>query len=64
MQFSFHLNFKEIVTGICGCLLLNFAEMNGYNIILLNIIDTSKTHAGHAHRSARKNRLGSFTVER
>ena len=62
MQFSFHLNFKEIVTGICGCLLLNFAEMNGYNIILLNII--SKTHAGHAHRSARKNRLGSFTVER
>ena len=23
MQFSFHLNFKEIGTGICGCLLLN-----------------------------------------
>ena len=45
----FILNFQEILTGICGCLLLSLAECNGYNIILLNIIDTSKTHAGHVH---------------
>ena len=31
-----------------------FAESNGYNIILPNIIDTGKTHAGHVHRSERK----------
>ena len=39
---------------------LNFAESNGYNIILPNIIDASKTHAGHVHRSARKKSLRKF----
>ena len=63
-QSFFNLNFQEILTGICGCLLLNFAENNGYNILLPNIIDTSITHAGYVHLSARRNPWGSFIVQR
>ena len=63
-QSFFNLNFQEILTGICGCLLLNFAENNGYNILLPNIIDTSITHAGYVRLSARRNPWGSFIVQR
>ena len=63
-EFRLNANFKEIFTGICGCLLLNFAEINGYNIILPNIIDTSKTYAGHMHRSTRENPWGSLMVKK
>ena len=59
-EFRLHANLKEIFTGICGCLLLNFAEIDGHNIILPNIIDASKTHAGHVHRLARKKSLRKF----
>ena len=58
------LNFPEIFTGIFRCLLLNFAESNGYNIILPNIIDASKTHAGHVIDRQEKNPRGSFIVKR
>ena len=54
-EFRLSANVQEIFTGICRCLLLNFAKINGYNIILPDIIDTNKTHAGHVHLSARKN---------
>ena len=63
-EFRLHTNFKEIFTGICRYLLLNFAEIDGYNIILPNIIDDSKTHAGHVHRSVRKNPRRSFIVKK
>ena len=63
-EFRLHTNFKEIFTGICRCLLLNFAEIDGYNIILPNIIDDSKTHAGYVHRSVRKNPRRSFIVKK
>ena len=63
-EFRLHANFKEIFTGICRCLLLNFAEIDGLNIILPNIIDASKTHAGHVHRSVRKNPRRSFIVKK
>ena len=47
--------FKKSLLGFAGAYSWILLKINGYNIILPDIIDTNKTHAGHVHLSARKN---------